>query len=135
MVRHPKSCFAIGALLLFFAAAMSAWRSHGLVELLPPENLLRFDSALQQHTMAGAGALVVGVLGSHVHSRWISLAAVCFVLGFALFCGDVYLRAFSSSLTLHTAPFGGVLLILGWAAVACGALLGGWSRHPDSNWG
>ena len=85
--------------------------------------------------MGAAGILCCGILGTVVKSNWIARGAWLFGLGVVLFCGDVYLRAFHSQAALHTAPLGGLFLIIGWGAVAWAALAGKWSRHPDSNWG
>ncbi|GEP06389.1 DUF423 domain-containing protein [Methylobacterium oxalidis] len=52
------------------------------------------------------------------------LAALTLILGLALFCGDLALRALSGTpLFPMAAPSGGVLLMLGWLLAALAPLL------------
>lgn len=74
-----------------------------------------------------AAALVGGVSLLHqaTLSRTIGLLALCgFVLGGALFAGDVAARAYiGSRLFPMAAPTGGMILIASWLALALAALL------------
>jgi uncharacterized membrane protein YgdD (TMEM256/DUF423 family) len=57
------------------------------------------------------------------------LALACWIVGAALFAGDIALRAFAGHrLFVMAAPAGGIILIVGWlvlAAAALGAVLRG----------
>ena len=54
--------------------------------------------------------------------RWQRVAVGCFVAGMVLFSGSLYLLALSGVRALGmVTPLGGVLFLLGWAAVAAGA--------------
>lgn len=56
------------------------------------------------------------------------VAAALLALGLVLFCGDLTVRAFAGIAPLRlAAPTGGVLLMLGWAALALAAL---WPQSP-----
>jgi uncharacterized membrane protein YgdD (TMEM256/DUF423 family) len=70
--------------------------------------------------LGGAAALHQGMA-----SRTVGLVALCgFVLGGALFAGDVSARAFlGHRLFPMAAPTGGMILIASWLTLALGALL------------
>jgi uncharacterized membrane protein YgdD (TMEM256/DUF423 family) len=67
----------------------------------------------------------VALLHQTVLSRTIGLVALCgFILGAALFAGDVASRAYlGSRLFPMAAPSGGVILIASWLVLALAALL------------
>lgn len=68
-------------------------------------------------------ALAALVAGGRVSAGAVRLAAGTLVLGLALFCGDLTLRAVKGVAILPiAAPTGGVLLMLGWALVGVAAL-------------
>ena len=41
----------------------------------------------------------------------------CWAMGITLFCGSLYMKAFSLAATAPLAPFGGVLLMAGWVCI------------------
>lgn len=75
------------------------------------------------HALAVLGA--AGLTGQGLLWRPLALAAMAgFVLGGALFAGDVSMRAFAGHrLFPMAAPTGGTLLILGWLVLAAAAIV------------
>lgn len=74
-------------------------------------------------------AAAVAALSAAAAGRRVVLAgASLIVVGALLFSGDLVLRALADRKLLGgSAPFGGTIMILGWLAVAAGALIP--SRH------
>ena len=74
-----------------------------------------------------AAAVIAAVSALHQDLMWRPLgiaAAIGFVVGAALFSGDIAMRAFASHrLFPMAAPSGGFILIASWLALAVAALL------------
>jgi uncharacterized membrane protein YgdD (TMEM256/DUF423 family) len=106
---------AAGVLL----AALSAHHTAGARLDAPAYMLLLHAVAV----LSGAAVLDRGLIW-----RPLGAAAIAgFVLGAALFAGDLALRAFAGHrLFPMAAPTGGLILIVAWIALALAALLGRW---------
>lgn len=78
------------------------------------------------HASAVVGAALL--VGHGLVHRHLGLAATYgFILGAALFAGDLAMRQYAGhSLFTMAAPTGGTLLILSWLVLAIAA---GWPRH------
>jgi uncharacterized membrane protein YgdD (TMEM256/DUF423 family) len=68
-----------------------------------------------------AGVLLVLGLGRG-QGRWLKAASSLFLLGSILFSGSLYAMALASSPIVFLVPVGGSCFILGWLALACGAM-------------
>ena len=90
--------FGLGALAGLGGVAMAAVAAH--LKMDPAAALAVRDAALAQGTHAIV-LLVCGVRGG----RWCNFAGTFFVLGLLGFCGGIY---------GSVAPFGGVMLMIGW---------------------
>ncbi|MBY5764883.1 DUF423 domain-containing protein [Rhizobium leguminosarum] len=96
--------------------ALAALAAHGGGEA----NLAASASAM---CLAHAPALLALALGN-VRLRTAWLAGLLMIVGTLLFAGDLAtLRFTSSSLFPYAAPTGGWAMMLGWLAVAAGAVL------------
>ena len=94
----------------------------------PPEAKRVFDTALQYHIMHVPALLAVAWLASldaprRTSSGWLTqIAGMAFIAGIALFSGVLYLRTVSGlSIGLPLPPIGGLMLIIGWVAMALAA--------------
>lgn len=94
----------------------------------PAEAKRVFDTALQYHIMHVPALLAVAWLASldarrRAASGWLTqIAGMAFIAGIALFSGVLYLRTVSGlSIGLPLPPIGGLLLIIGWVAMALAA--------------
>ncbi|MET1415327.1 DUF423 domain-containing protein [Roseibium sp. HPY-6] len=66
--------------------------------------------------------LGIGILAQSRRVLLLPFTALCLACGLILFCGDLFSRAFlESRLFPMAAPIGGMLLIVGWLALALGA--------------
>lgn len=66
--------------------------------------------------------LAIGILAQSRKVLLLPFTALCLTCGLVLFCGDLFSRTFlESRLFPMAAPIGGMLLIVGWIALALGA--------------
>jgi uncharacterized membrane protein YgdD (TMEM256/DUF423 family) len=118
----------LAAALGFLAVALGAFGAHGLSSRLGalPDGAQRLDwwktAALYHLTHAIALGLAAGLLGDRGAGR---LACWAFTLGIALFAGSLYTMTLTGIRVLGAVtPFGGLLLLVGWAALAVAAWRG-----------
>ncbi|MBN9426087.1 MAG: DUF423 domain-containing protein [Burkholderiales bacterium] len=107
----------------FFGVGAGAFGAHGLKTRVSVEMLAVFETAVR-YQMYHALALC---LMAWVCARWqgkvLTVAGCAFVAGVALFSGSLYLLVLTNTPRLGLiTPFGGVLMLIGWACLAWGAL-------------
>ena len=137
---HERFAIAGGAVLAGLAVALGAWGAHGLEEHLAQGTLASaasddgandlaqrlgwWDTAVRYHLAHSIALIIVGMLKQRRSRTAWGTAGWLLVGGVALFAGSLY------SMTLlgddwkwlgAVVPIGGLLLILGWAAIAWGA--------------
>jgi uncharacterized membrane protein YgdD (TMEM256/DUF423 family) len=122
----------LGAVLGGLAVAAGAFGAHALKDRLSTEALGWWATAAHYHLVHAVALVLVGVLetggGSAADdppagSRALRLAGWGFVLGIALFSGSLYALALTGAKALGAVtPVGGLLLLLGWAALATAAV-------------
>jgi len=94
---------------------------HGVINDASLQRL--FDTASDYHAVHALALLAVSAAARSV-GRWAFAAAGLMLAGTVLFSGSLYLHAVNGTPPLPMAtPLGGILLILGWAALAVGAAL------------
>jgi uncharacterized membrane protein YgdD (TMEM256/DUF423 family) len=113
--RAPSFILVAAGLLGLSGVALAAAASHGA-----DPRLLGGASSM---CLAHAPALLA--LGGFAHPLRLGLAAAAaMAVGTFVFSGDLVLRHFAGhGLFPMSAPAGGMLMMLGWALVAVGALL------------
>ncbi|SFG28755.1 DUF423 domain-containing protein [Methylobacterium gossipiicola] len=119
MARAERGLLALGALagLLGVAASAAATHMAGTDSLKTAAQFLLFHAPA---ILALAGLSAMGL----THRRLTRLAGAALVLGLALFCGDLALRALHGTpLFPMAAPTGGFLLMAGWLFVGVAALI------------
>ena len=123
---NAKACIAVAGLSGFLAVVLGAVGAHALKARADETTMALYHTANSYHFYHTLALFGVGVLAQTRGSLWLKLSAGCFVVGMLLFCGSLYLLALTG---LHAmlAPFGGVLLMLGWLLLGIGAL------RPTSN--
>ena len=114
---------ACGALSAAASVALGAAGAH-MFSGLPEGALAWFHTALQYHQFHALGLIAVGLAAvQRPASRWIAAAGVLMLAGTLLFSGNLYLRSLAEFHALHAVtPYGGVAFILGWLALAIGAI-------------
>ena len=115
------------AILSFTGVAFGALGAHALknaVNALPDaaDRLAWWDTAAKYHLIHSLALGLVAVLAAHVPGRLSRAAAVCFVVGIALFSGSLYALALTGQRALGmVTPFGGLAFLMGWLLVGVAA--------------
>ncbi len=112
---------ALGALAGGLVVGLSAWAAHA-PGAASPERARLIASALQIQGWHALALVSAGLLAERRSNRLPLVAAACFAGGMLLFCGAVWWIALGNRSLGPVAPVGGTLLMLGWAALAAGAL-------------
>ena len=104
------------------AVMAGAYAAHGGREWLSPEALGWFEKAVR-YQMAHALALIaVVILGTRAVVGWspaLTVSAWAFCAGLVLFCGGLYVMAFTGNAAVgRVAPLGGMSFMIGWLALA-----------------
>lgn len=110
----------LGAILGGLAVACGAFAAHGLEKTLNARGLDLFETAARYQMYHALALVAVGLLaGSRRPGRELVLAGWAFFAGTLLFSGSLYALALSEARWLGAiTPFGGILFLVGWAALA-----------------
>ena len=119
-MRMPERAFAaLGALAGAGGVALAAMAAH----MTGGGNRETASGCLMLHAPARL-ALAGLVSGGFAHRGIGRAAGLALVIGLVLFCGDLAMRAiWGIAPWRFAAPTGGMLLILGWAALAVAMLV------------
>jgi uncharacterized membrane protein YgdD (TMEM256/DUF423 family) len=121
MVETPltaKVLLSFAGLSLLVATIAGAVGSHVLV--LDARAAASFATAVDFQFFHGLGLVALTLVGLRgIGGRWLWLAAWLIAAGTVLFCGSIYARSLGApNGIVALAPYGGVLLMLGWLAFA-----------------
>lgn len=118
-----KLLLACGALSAAASVLLGAAGAH-MFSGLPQGALAWFNIALQYHQFHALGLIGADLVAAQrPGSRWIAAAGALMLAGTLLFSGNLYLRSLADFHALHAVtPYGGVAFILGWLALAIGAI-------------
>jgi uncharacterized membrane protein YgdD (TMEM256/DUF423 family) len=116
----------LGAIAGLGAVAFSALAAHAGPHYLDPTRLAMVDRAVTMQGWHALALLAAGLWAERRGGLLPHLAAAAFVLGVLLFCASVYALALRGWHIGPTAPAGGMLLMLGWLALALSAA---WPRR------
>jgi uncharacterized membrane protein YgdD (TMEM256/DUF423 family) len=120
----PGFWIRIGAIWGFLAVAMGAFGAHGLKARLDGlGTAANYQTAAQYHMYHALALVAVGVLGFAGRAgAALSVAGWSFLAGSLIFSGSLYLLSVTGMKWLgRVTPIGGVLLLVGWAALAIAA--------------
>jgi len=110
-----------GALLAASGVLLGAFGAHGLRDMLGPERLGWWHTAVQYQLWHALGLIAIAPLGL----RRVRVVAGLLAIGTLIFAGSLYLMALTDWRWLGMiTPIGGVLLVAGWVLLACSALRG-----------
>lgn len=113
---------AVGAALGGVAVAAGAFGAHGLRDLVMPERVATFETAVRYHLAHALLLVMIGFLSGPVAPRLLRISATLVSAGVALFSGSLYLLVLTDTPWLGAvAPVGGTAFIAGWAALAAWA--------------
>jgi uncharacterized membrane protein YgdD (TMEM256/DUF423 family) len=120
----------IAALLGLTSVFAAAYGAHGLTGVTTSGTALKiFDTAQQFHSLHSVVLLGIAVLMAATErgreglaNTALQISAAAFALGILLFCGGIYIGVITG---IHTGvsivPVGGVMLMVGWTALAVSA--------------
>lgn len=101
----------LGALLAFLGVALGAFGAHALRDIVTPERLGTFETAVRYQMFHALGLLALQALPPRTHRATWPL-----FLGNVLFSGSLYLLVATNLAWLGAvAPIGGALQLVGWA--------------------
>jgi uncharacterized membrane protein YgdD (TMEM256/DUF423 family) len=115
--RDWSLCFAgiAGAIAVLVAAGTA----HGPAGTLAPEDMARIQTAVQYQIWHALALLGTAAFALGTPSALPRAAALCFALGSVLFCGGLYLLAYSGlALFAWVVPVGGLTFVAGWLSLA-----------------
>ena len=135
MPSISRRWIAIGALLGAIGVALGAYGAHGLSDLLEKRlgytgddlhhRLAIFETAVRYQMFHAAALVLAGLAIAQRDSAAWRFAAWALLIGVLIFSGLLKVLAFappSYNWLGAIVPIGGVLLIVGWLALAVGAL-------------
>ncbi len=110
----------IASLYGLLGVLLGAFGAHALAARLSPEMQSIWHTAVQYQFFHVAALLAVGLLARQgMTGSALSVATIGFALGTLIFSGSLYLLALTGVRWLGAiTPIGGVLMIVGWAALA-----------------
>ncbi len=117
----------LAALNGFLASGAGAIGTHMLQGQISANNLAIFDTAARYHMWHALALFAVAWLASRTPTvpHVITIAGAAFFLGIVLFCGSLYFMAVTGSTALVlVTPVGGVLFLVGWAALVLASVTG-----------
>jgi uncharacterized membrane protein YgdD (TMEM256/DUF423 family) len=111
--RHIAAC---GALNMFIAIACGAFGAHALKNLLSPDLLAIWHTAVQYQMAHALGMLLIVALTPRLLSTTaLSRIGIAFLFGIIVFSGSLYLLALTGVRWLGAiTPIGGVAFLLAW---------------------
>jgi uncharacterized membrane protein YgdD (TMEM256/DUF423 family) len=104
---HPGK---VGAVLAVLAVACGAFGAHALKDIVTPERLQTFETAVRYQMYHALALLIISVLPiKNYRAAWFLLA------GTIIFSGSLYLLVLTNiSILGAITPIGGILQIIGW---------------------
>jgi uncharacterized membrane protein YgdD (TMEM256/DUF423 family) len=113
-VKPERSLLVIAAVAGFLAVALGAFGAHALRGVLEASHHMdTWKTAVQYHLAHAVALLGVALAGSGFRRT-----AWCWAAGTVLFSGSLYLLSVTGLRWLGAVtPFGGLLLLAGWAAL------------------
>lgn len=113
----------VGAVLGGLAVAAGAFGAHALKDRLSPEGLAWWQTGAQYHLVHAVALTLTGLAVPIGRPRARATAGAAFASGIVLFSGSLYALALTDARWLGAVtPFGGLLLLVGWAALAASAV-------------
>jgi len=134
MTTLSKRWIAIGALLGAIGVALGAYGAHGLAGLLEKlghtgddlhHRLAIFETAVRYQMLHALALCFTGLALQQRDSSWWRFAAWAILFGVILFSGLLKVLTFANpqwNWLGAIVPIGGLSMILGWLALAIGAL-------------
>lgn len=115
----------LGAVLGLLGVAAGAFGAHALRARLPAEALAVFETGARYHLIHAVALVAAGLACARWASGPAASAGWLFTAGIVVFSGSLYALALGAPRLLGAVtPFGGLLLMAGWASLAIAAWRG-----------
>ena len=129
---HIRWFIFLGSLLAALAVGLGALGAHALKSQLTATQLETFHTAVHYQMLHAIGLILLGLLRGNQRNRLLDLAGGAMLLGIVLFSGCLFAwLATGSRFLMFLVPVGGTSFIVGWLALAAGAVVGR-QRPADS---
>ena len=122
-----KPAITAGAIFSALAVILGAFGAHALKEVLQPDQLQTFETAVKYQFYHSFALLATGIIFSSFPFRQIRLASTFFIIGILLFSGSLYaltLLKMNGQVGLGgvgiITPVGGLFFIAGWLMLLWG---------------
>jgi uncharacterized membrane protein YgdD (TMEM256/DUF423 family) len=134
MTSPARHWLAVGAFLGAIGVALGAYSAHGLDDLLRRQGFVaddlarrmdNFETAVRYQTLHALAIMIVGLALEHRANAWWRFAGWAFLVGVLLFSGLLKVLTFTGPdfrWLGRVVPVGGLAMIVGWLALAVGAL-------------
>ena len=110
---HASTSLRLGALLAGIAVALGAFAAHGMKAYFDAAAMTTFETGVRYQMYHALALALCGVLA--LHGRRSGAAAICFLVGIALFSGSLYAMVLLDLRWLGAiTPIGGVAFLCGW---------------------
>lgn len=134
-----KNFIRLGALLCAISVFFGAFGAHGLKEIIKPDQLAIFKTAVQYQFIHAIALLIVGVLLYFRKTSWMPIAGWFFLTGIICFSGSLYLLSVKDIFNLPTSligpitPIGGLLFVAGWITLFASTYQSNEKRYRKAN--
>lgn len=110
-----------GAVAGAFAVALGAFGAHALKDVLNPERLQVYETAIRYLGLHAIILVVTGWINHERNEKLLTYSALGFVLGMILFSGSLLILALAGIRTMGAvAPVGGLFLVAAWLLLGWG---------------
>lgn len=117
----------IAALLGALTVLLGAFAAHRLKQLVSPDLLDVFDTAVRYQFYHVFALLLTGILYRYGRKKTLRWAGIFFISGIILFCGSLYLITWVKTADIGgvdwlgpLTPLGGLCFVTGWILMAVG---------------
>jgi uncharacterized membrane protein YgdD (TMEM256/DUF423 family) len=123
-----KAFIKTAALLGALSVMLGAFATHGLKQIVLPDELQIFETAVRYQFYHVFALLAVGILYAAFPGRLMQWAGKLFIAGIILFSGSLYLLCYVKHHAMPLnwlgaiTPFGGAAFIAGWVMLFCAVL-------------
>jgi uncharacterized membrane protein YgdD (TMEM256/DUF423 family) len=117
-----RTFWTLGCVFGFLAVAAGAFGAHALRARLGAEMLAVWETAARYQMYHALALLAVAFAAGRAPAGGWTAAGWLFTAGIVVFCGSLYLLAFTGTRWLGAiTPIGGVCFLAGWVAMALAA--------------
>ena len=117
-----------GSFFCFTAVILGAFGAHALKEVLSPDQMHSFETAIRFQMYHALILVMIALKGHAFHLRYEKWIVTMFGLGIVLFSFSIYALVLQDVLAMDLrflgpiTPIGGTLLIIGWAMILVDAI-------------